>query len=563
MLIKEVENSVARFLGIGSFLITISLWTGAGTDPVNVTKLWLTGGVAFSTFAIVLKFGGRESIKENGWLLIAATCFLMAVMNSVVFSGAPIAQTIFGVYGRNTGALTYFLLTLMMITAANIRSRNNLKVVLYSLLGAGILNVIYCGWVLVFGDFIPWNNPYGSILGTLGNPDFISAFLGLFIAVVCSFMPDKNISLKTKIIGLLVSSIALIEIVKSHAIQGLVVTAGGIVIVGFYVIRDKFKASWVQFLYLTFVLVLGSISILGTLQKGPFSFVYKKSVSLRGSYWHAGLEMGKAHPFTGVGMDSYGDWYRATRPAVALFDTPPVTVVSNVSHNVVIDFFAFGGVPLLLSYIGILTIGVYAIVKSLIKFKKYDSVLVGLISIWACYQVQSFISINQIGLAIWGWISTGALFAYSKFHVSPDSESKSSTKKLNNKMGVISPGLVGGLGLILGLIVALPPMNSDFKWRAALDSRNLAILEESLKPSLFNPSSSNKYNQAAVTLLNSKLNDLALKYSLIAVDFNPNNSDSWKLIYSNPNATNSQKSLALTNAKRLDPNNPDPFGLKQ
>jgi hypothetical protein len=33
---------------------------------------------------------------------------------------------------------------------------------------------------------------------------------------------------------------------------------------------------------------------------------------------------------------------------------------------------------------------------------------------WTCYQVQSLISINQVGLALWGWILTGALIAYEE-----------------------------------------------------------------------------------------------------------------------------------------------------
>ena len=30
-----------------------------------------------------------------------------------------------------------------------------------------------------FGDFIGWNNPYGAILGTFGNPNFLSSFLAM------------------------------------------------------------------------------------------------------------------------------------------------------------------------------------------------------------------------------------------------------------------------------------------------------------------------------------------------------------------------------------------------
>jgi O-antigen ligase len=48
--------------------------------------------------------------------------------------------------------------------------------------------------------------------------------------------------------------------------------------------------------------VAGAIlAILGMLQKGPLvSLLYKDSVSVRGYYWRAGIEMFKDSPLTGV-----------------------------------------------------------------------------------------------------------------------------------------------------------------------------------------------------------------------------------------------------------------------
>jgi hypothetical protein len=304
---------------------------------------------------------------------------------------------------------------------------------------------------------------------------------------------------------------------------------------------------------------------LGTLQKGPFGFVYKKSVSLRGSYWHAGIAMGNSHPFTGVGMDTYGDWYRATRPPIAFIDTPPATVISNVSHNVVIDFFASGGWPLLLTYLAILFLGSLSLLKVLLRTKTYDSVFVGIVALWICFEVQSFISINQVALAIWGWMATGALIAYEKLDRSSKSNfnltiSKNVKKIRKASAPIISPNLVGGVGLIVGLLIAFPPMSADSKWRAALDSRNLASLEVSLAPTFMNPANSAKYAQAILTLRNSNLNKLAMKYANEAVKFNPDSTDAWQQMYLISTATDAERKVALENLKRLDPHNPDLLG---
>ena len=565
MLNPSTEKSLTSFISIGASLVTIFVWTPSGTDPVNVTKLWVAGGIAGAAIAISIGFGRKILLSNSKLLMALSLLMILAMSNSVANSRAPFAQTFYGVYGRNTGFLTYLILISLMISASVIRSAQSVKSILNGILFAGTANLFYCAWVLLFGDFIPWNNQYKSILGTLGNPDFISAFLGFYIVVVISLLPSKQHELKIKVLLALFSVGALFEILKSHAIQGLVVTAGGIVIVGFFYIRSKFQGNLVSFLYIGASSALGLLAVLGTLQKGPLSFVYKKSVSLRGSYWHAGVEMGKSHPISGVGMDTYGDWYRATRPPVAFIDTPPVSVVSNVSHNVVIDFFAFGGWPLLLSYLAILILGGFSLVKVLLRTKAYDATFVGIAGLWICFEVQSFISINQIGLAIWGWIATGALIAYEKFSSKPTTEevpklSKTSRNLKKNSSSVISANLVGGIGLVIGLLVAFPPMSADMKWRAAQDSRNLNNLEASLVPSYMNPSSSTRYAQAVQILRNSNLNDLALKYAHKAVTFNRDSTDAWQQLYLIPTATEADRNLALSNLKRLDPNNPDLLG---
>jgi O-antigen ligase len=423
--------------------------------------------------------------------ITALLIFNIIMIFDSALSKAPFSQNYFGTFGRNNGLLTYFLLSLICFASLGLRAEASFVKIFTGLFAAGLLNIFYCAWVLAFGDFIPWNNPYGNILGLLGNPDFISAFLGIYIAGSLSFMASSKTSGKMRWTLGISSLVALFEIVKSHAIQGLVVTAGGIAIVGFYVIKSRFKNQLISIGYLIAVAIVGVFAVLGTLQKGPLSFVYKRSVSLRGSYWRTGIEMGKSNPWTGVGLDTYGDWYQRARPPVALIDTPGINTLSNVSHNVVIDFFASGGFPLLLSYLAILAFGVISIIKVTLRTREYNRVFVGLSAVWLCYEVQSFISINQIGLAIWGWLFTGLLVAYEratrdeqKFE---EKGNKLGGKQLKRQSGVVSPKLLAGIGLVIGLLIALPPLSADTKWFNATRSHDAAKVEAALIPSLFQP----------------------------------------------------------------------------
>ena len=53
------------------------------------------------------------------------------------------------------------------------------------------------------------------------------------------------------------------------------------------------------------------------------------------------------------------------------------------------------------------------------------------------------------------------------------------------------------------------------------------------------------------------LTDLAHKYALEAVKWNPESFDLWKVLYLIQASTAEEKALAIENMKRLDPLNPD------
>jgi hypothetical protein len=569
MINQVAERTIARFLGIGSAFVAILVITGTVTDPVNVTKLFALGGVAAGAFAVLLAFGIGELWANSKFLVVASGLLLVAGINAVVNSDGPLVQNIYGVYGRNTALVTYILLVFVILAASVLRSRSSFTILIWGLLGAGFVNVAYCLWVIAFGDFIPWSNPYGNILGTFGNPNFIGAFLGLFAASLVAYTFKKGVRLELRIGSALVFLVAVYEIIDSSAIQGRVVVAAGLGIVGFYLVRSKFQNFMAQLGYLALVTVGGVFALLGALQIGPLTkYIYKTSVSLRGEYWQAGWNMGSEHPLTGVGFDSYGDWYRRARDTQALVMPGPNTV-TNAAHNVPFDVFAFGGWPLFSIYIAILLLSVIAIIKVTLRTKAYDGVFVTLTTAWVCYQLQSIISINQIGLAIWGWLFGGALIAYEvatrpKNDSGEDKSLSKGTKPkaAKNKQSetIFSSTLIAGIGAVVGLLIASPPYSADAKWRSALTSQNVQKVEEALTPGYLNPMNSYKYASAVQLLESSKLPDLALKYAKIAVEFNPNHFDSWKMLYFISKSTPEEKALALENMKRLDPNNANVLG---
>jgi hypothetical protein len=570
MINQLAERTIARVLGIGSGVVAILVITGTVTDPVNVTKLFALGGVAAAAVAVLLAFGLQEMWASSKTLVVFVGLFLVAGINAIINSEGPLTQNLYGAYGRNTAFIAYLLLVSVILSAAVLRSESSFKYLIWGLFGAGLVNVVYCTWVIAFGDFLPWSNPYGNILGTFGNPNFIGAFLGLFAASMVAYSLKQGTSVVVRSGVLVIFLITVYAIIDSNAIQGRVVVAAGLGIVGFYLVRSKFEALIAQVVYVVFIGIAGTFALLGALQIGPLTkYIYKTSVSLRGEYWQAGWNMGSEHPFTGVGFDTYGDWYRRARDAQALILPGPNTT-TNAAHNVPFDVFAFGGWPLFASYLAILALSVIAIIKVTFRNRHYDAVFVTLTTAWACYQLQSIISINQIGLAIWGWLFGGALIAYEiatkpklnsegteavKGKSSPGHSSKSKQKET-----IFSSTLLAGIGAIVGLLIAVPPYSADAKWRSALASRSAQKVEEALVPGYLNPPNSYKYASAVQLLEESKLFDLALKYAQIGVKFNPDNFDSWKVLYLITKSSPEEKANALENMKRLDPKNPNVLG---
>jgi O-antigen ligase len=568
MINQLAERTIARVLGIGSGFVAILVVTGTVTDPVNVTKHFALGGVAAAAVAVLLAFGVQELWVNSKMLVIFVGFFLAAGLNAIANSEGPLTQNLYGAYGRNTAFVLYLLLISVILSAAVLRRETSFKYLIWGLFIAGLVNVAYCGWVIAFGDFVPWSNPYGNILGTFGNPNFIGAFLGLFAASMVAYSLKQGTSIAIRIAVMVIFPVTIFEIIDSSAIQGRVVVVAGLGIVGFYLVRSKFESILAQIAYVALVGVAGLFALLGALQIGPLTkYIYKYSVSLRGEYWQAGWNMGSEHPFTGVGFDTYGDWYRRARDAQALILPGPNTT-TNAAHNVPFDVFAFGGWPLFISYLGILALTVIAILKVTHRNRKYDAVFVTLTTAWACYQLQSIISINQIGLAVWGWLFGGALIAY-EIATRPKGEEgqslqprgkKTNTVKKKQAETIVTSTLLAGVGAVIGLLIAAPPYSADAKWRSALKSQDLLKIEEALVPGYLNPPNSFKYANAVQLLEGSKLYDLSHKYAQIGIEFNPDNFDAWRVLYLISKSSPEEKALALENMKRLDPKNPNVLG---
>ncbi len=546
---------ISKLISLALFGITCLVYTQTVTDPVNAPKLFALGGLSFSVLGVFLSRELIASIKKFKIVILAIALFSIASINSLILSNAPLSQQLYGVYGRNNGFLLYFALMLLFLGTLTFQEKRHFLGILYALFAAGLINIVYGLWTVAFGDPVGWSNPYGNLLGTLGNPNFAGSFLGLFSCVLFAILLDSRLNRNLKLLVIPLIALDLFCIQKTSAVQGKVLFLVAFAFSFFCFLKNKFNSKLLISSYVSGCTLISAFALLGALQIGPLTkYIYKTSVSLRGEYWAAGWNTGMSHPFSGVGFDTFADWYRRSRRESALV-VPGVDTVTNTAHNVYLDIFSFGGFPLLGSYIVLSILVAASIIRMTLKVRKNDWVFVGLASTWICYQLQSLISINQVGLAIWGWALGGAILSYERFAKSEPTETKADKRSKRVQTEVFTPWLRAGVASVIGFIVFVPPFSSDIKWRQAQISQSAEKIENVLDPSYLNPLNSFTINNIVGVFETSNLPEFAHKYGLKAVALNPENYDSWKNLYLISGSTAEEKAQALKIMKRLDPNN--------
>jgi O-antigen ligase len=531
--------------------MTVIITPWLSLDPINIPKFLILGICSFVAIGNLLPFL-KMMFKSDAKLLIYSVLFFLVYLIIVVLmSGSGVWPQIYGEYGRNTGLLAYVGLSLMLISAVFVSNSMFLKRLIWVLIATGMVNVVY-GLIQWSGnDVFRWNNPYDPIVGTLGNPNFVSAHLGISALVSLALAFESLRSLVSRLILLVNVTLSLFVIYQSSSSQGLLIFLLGSSLILYF----RFLRSFHLTICLTYWLLVLGCSLLGTmgiLNKGPLSsLLFQESVTYRGDYWRAGWKMTLDNPIFGVGLDSYGDWYRFARSEAAVLRRGP-DVTSNSAHNVFLDMSSNGGFLLLAAYLLIFGLVFRSALRVLRKSQGFDAVAVGLVSAWLAYVIQSVISINQLGLAIWGWVLGGAIIGYDLFTDRTDAPRGKHKTGRGGEQVPPSVAITGTMGLAIGIVISIWPVSKDISFKNALDSGDPAKIE--LAANRF-PHDSYTYVFASGVFLENSLDSRALDLARKAIEIRPRDFNSWKILVLNPKIGQEERDAAIAKMKTLDPFN--------
>ena len=456
-----VQKSDARFVLTSAAIITLFFFTSF-RDPFNAPKLWLN--VLFGAFLlghlVIDLFMGRfsEGQKQLKVLAVIVGAFVVFMLLSALVGDVKYI-TFFGDNQRNTGWLDYFFLAVFVYSAAKHIRVRNLNMVYWFGIGVGAVMTEY-GLLQHFGhDFVKWNNPYNSIISTVGNPDFAGGIMAVFLSFsfVAVFVAPWRIWVRA-LVGFQ-AVVTLLVINWSNARQGLLSFGLG---AGIFLVIWLWSKKKVLGQIATVGGVLVFIAgIAGILQKGPLAhYLYKPSVSVRGFYWRAGADMFIHHPWFGVGPDRYGAWFRTYRA-----DQYPLNygydLTSTAAHNVVIEIFATCGLFVGLAYLSLLGFVVYRGIVGIKRNSGSNRMMVaGLLAAWLGYQSQSIVSIDNIGIAIWGWVLSGIVIGVSLVDIPEVAAKSAKLVKREASLNTFKP-IVSGAFVLVFLFLVIPQFRGE------------------------------------------------------------------------------------------------------
>ena len=520
-------------------------------DSINIPRLTLLAISSSIAAIILLKCTWFNDSLKAEYARNLILLFLISSTLTIFLSGAPITKQIYGEQGRNTGFLAYFGLLVLFVAATQVNALLNSRLLRISFGFGGSLNLIY-GLIQIFQlDPVKWQNPFGPVVGMLGNPNFMSSYLGFFTVFLfwrILFFPSQAISSKILVYIQLVLTIFVIY--RTQSIQGFFVFGFGFVVL--ILLRSKILKSTRQFILVGgFAISISLILTLGFLGRGLLGeWFFQSTFQVRFWFWQSALKMFAQNPFFGNGFDSFGDLYREYRPTDIVNVYGPDLLV-NAAHNVFLDLAVSGGTLLLTLFV---SIQIYILLRSIKYIKNTSSVspeFVLMFSLWITYNLQSLISINQLSLSIFGFVISGLLLA-STVTVVQANDRKTNHAKNRDRF----KQLTGYFYALAFLSLVVPYNINDHNFRESISQNNGQIMID-----LVHRWPQNEFYATVISRLFYQ-NDFDLQareLAYLALKINPRNYSALELLVADSGISITEREKFAKKLRQIDPLNPRLF----
>lgn len=566
------ENLIARDLISLSCVVTLAFSTSLTMDAFTPIKFaCLILGIFYvyvRHWRIIL-----SSLVSSNKLFYLTLAFFSHSLMILAVNPYSISERLFGYQGRFFGLISIWSLYLMGLAVFLTVKRNKLDLDL--LLRGLMFTNLFVALVFFVQElgigFTEFQNVYTVFPSTLGNPNFLAAFIvvSLFSSVYFLLAPKRRFSLQFWLAAASTAS-SLYIVAVSSSLQGPIgIGIGALSLVFLFGMRTKPKFT----LTLTALLSLFSIPLIqGLFGKGIFGErIEQGTLLIRSMYWRIAARMGVDRPFSGQGFDSYLDNYRLFRSPddVATYGTG---IISDSPHNLYLDFLVSGGFPYLIwplagsAYVGF---AAFKVLEQLKLRGLRDTSFVFLVTIWIVLTVLALINPFQLSVNIWNVVTSFAIvgFYHQLLHKKQKDLPLRKTQA-NNQMFIKLP-LALSLIVFLNPLVAILPMATEIRFRNAVEKSDYNALREVAMDWPFSGSRVATISQGIVSSSLNFVSSFELKLQmelqdmiqvanadvLAATKINPKSFALWNFIfYNHPNS--SIQDMAREKLVALDPNDP-------
>ena len=537
---SDAKNNITNLI-VGSAVInTLIITPFFNKDAIIIPKLIVMFCLALYLLPIIyLNWQVIFKSKLLKFFVFINLMFLLQSLIVLTLSSAPIEQQIFGRTGRGLGLISIISLSVASITIAAVHDKILVNKIVLGLVFSGFITSLYSISQSFGIDFLKWDSKTNGVIGTLGNPNFQSAFAAM------AMIPSLLYTWKNKK-GLFLSIFLFIffiyTIYRTQSTQGIVAGFFSIAVTSIIYFWYKNKKL---FSLAIFSGVMSSIfMIAGMLNVGPLSsYLYKVSVQSRGDFWRSAFSAANAHPFFGVGLDSFGDYSLKYRDLTAVNHS--FAEYTDNAHNLFLEQAATGGYILAIINSMVILLVIYSFFRIQRFDKKFEPALISLFVAWIVFQMTSVISPGSLVIMFWNALISGVIIGQA---ASLSSNSNEISEASRIKSGYVQSILLG----VVGFAILFPLFNTDRIQLIGMQKKDANLV---MKAVTSYPESTVRYSLIGTELLQSGLDIQALEVARSGVQFNPHSAGLWALILVNPSATLEERNYAKVKILELDPLN--------
>ncbi len=544
---NSIQWKLSRSISLIAVVTTLAVTPSLSYEPINWIKMLVLSMGAFGCFLIIISANGLRLFSMNSNKLainLLMLLFFGSLLSWIVRSDK--SSVFWGTSGRATGFLTYLSLILFCLTALLTSSDSLARITMRHFIACGYMVVAYMTLQHFGLDPIPWSG--NDTFGTLGNINFSSAFVGMWMAAALVYLSDAIKSRKKISFFLLLLILwAGYLVFSSGSFQGLLGFALFATLIFPKLITSLKMSLGVLGVY--FILVCSALLTLiyATTQRNfAGGYFFQDTMAYRRDYWVAAKNMIVSNPFLGVGFDQYGLFYRSSRDATAAFRTN-VNRVSDSAHSVFLDIGASVGALFAIVFLLLIILAVRSSVNIIrIEQNKYWLSIAG---VWVAYLPQLLIGINQIGVGVWAWAIMGTLLGFKVRDNQVDSVKRKQTVEVSRELPAKS-AMAGIIGAVLGLLLSIPPLISDSNYKSASEKGDLTEMRE-----IAFGFGGNRFLAERTLEFSTKFGDgsLSLQIAEQLVARYPRSDYAWRVIYDLVVTPDIQRRIAKQRVRDLDP----------